>query len=350
LTLAERFRALPAFIRPRLRLFATRLLVGTAFTTSLMMTLDEHRSSPAFCRLNEGCDYVTESAYGRIGGVPLADFGVAAFAGLFALSLFPAWKNGRMLRATCILAGIGGAILLLIQGVALGHFCPFCVAIDSCAVGVLLLHLSSPSLAWPATSGRGRAIWTGMLAAAVVGCFAYNGIIASQPAPDYVRGLWQPGKINIISVTDFTCPYCRQVERVIAAHQNDDPTAADIHREIISISRSSSASKLAACAYFAAKEQGRGEAMAAKLFEAEKISLDHCLLMAADIGLDVDRFHAALESEDLVERLNAQNKPVFAGGLSGLPVTWVDNQKILGGFNLAALKSALVRARRVKEQ
>lgn len=330
------------------RLFWTRLLSGVAFTASLMMTLDEHRSSPAFCRLNEGCDYVTASAFGKPGGVPLAYIGVAAFAALFALSLFPDWKDGRVLRAACLLAGAGGTALLLIQWLALHHFCPFCVAIDSCSIVLMLLHLRGSSPAWQLTGPRTRWVWTGLVVAAAAGCFGYNATTAAQLAPDYVRERWQPDKINVISITDFTCPYCRKIEQVFTAFENDDPAAAELHREIIVFPRQYTTSHLAAYAYFAAEDQGQGEAMAKKLFETEKLSLDICMAMAADLGLDTEKFRATVESEEMKERVMEHKKRVFAGGISGLPLTWVDNQQVLGWFSTAALKSAIVRAKRAK--
>lgn len=82
--------------------------------------------------------------------------------------------------------------------------------------------------------------------------------------------------------------------------------------------------------------------MAKKLFETEKLSVDISLLMAADLGLDVDKLHEALESEEMKDRVTEHKRRILAGGLSGLPLTWVDDQQILGWFNSAALKSAIV--------
>jgi protein-disulfide isomerase len=148
-------------------------------------------------------------------------------------------------------------------------------------------------------------------------------------------------RITLVEFSDFECPYCsaaeKQVDIVMAAYPKDVklvykqfPLSMHPHAEI------------AAEASLAAREQGKFWEMYEVLFKNfRQLSRTSILAMAKDIGLDVDKFKADLDSgkyKAVVEKDVADGE---SAGVYGTPAFYINGKQYNGPVTLAALKPIL---------
>src|SRR5438876_10491173 len=125
-----------------LHLMITRLFALVGLTVSAVLLGGALRPGESSCPFDVGCDAVLGSAYGIILGVPLPVIGVAVFAALFVLSLFPTGRKEQLGKLLGIAAGVGGVVLLCLQLFRIGQVCPFCVIADVSAVVIALAEIT----------------------------------------------------------------------------------------------------------------------------------------------------------------------------------------------------------------
>jgi uncharacterized membrane protein len=89
-----------------------------------------------------GCETVQSSRYSEIFGIPVAAFGLAGFAGLFATAV----AHGERARTTHVALALGAAAftgyLLYLQGAVIGAFCAWCLGVDVVATAIAALALA----------------------------------------------------------------------------------------------------------------------------------------------------------------------------------------------------------------
>ncbi len=148
-------------------------------------------------------------------------------------------------------------------------------------------------------------------------------------------------KITLVEFSDFECPYCsaavKQVDIVMAAYPKDIkliykqfPLSMHPHAEI------------AAEASLAAREQGKFWEMYDLLFKNfRQLSRTSILAMAKELGLDMDKFTADLDSgkyKAVVEKDLADGE---TAGVYGTPSFYINGKQYNGEVTLAALKPIL---------
>jgi uncharacterized membrane protein/protein-disulfide isomerase len=235
-----------------------RLLVGfallglgaSAAATWVHYRLINNPDYSSFCDVNAtvSCREAYLSAYGSLGGVPVALLGLL----FFALILLIVWAGRGKKRqetvagATLVLSTVGLAMVVYLAFVSffvLGHVCPLCVATYAAVAGVFAIaFIARPPMATLASdalgglrdlvSSAGSTVATTLLAIVAVV------LIASFPKPEqrpYVPPLqplaenerlelekWfdlQPkvdlpfphnqAKVVIVKFNDYQCPPCR---------------------------------------------------------------------------------------------------------------------------------------------
>jgi protein-disulfide isomerase len=148
-------------------------------------------------------------------------------------------------------------------------------------------------------------------------------------------------RITLVEFSDFECPFCsaavKQVDIVMAAYPKDIkliykqfPLSMHPHAEI------------AAEASLAAREQGKFWEMYDVLFKNyRRLSRENILLLAKQIGLDMDKFTADLDSH----KYKAEIKKDIADGedanVYGTPAFYINGKQYNGEVSLAALKPIL---------
>ncbi len=145
-------------------------------------------------------------------------------------------------------------------------------------------------------------------------------------------------RITLVEFSDFECPYCsaavKQVDLVMAAYPKDVkliykqfPLSMHPHAE------------LAAEASLAAGAQGKFWEMYEVLFKNfQRLSRSNIMAMAKDIGLDVDKFKADLESGKFKKDVDKDLADGETAGVYGTPSFYINGKQYNGEVTLAALK------------
>jgi protein-disulfide isomerase len=148
-------------------------------------------------------------------------------------------------------------------------------------------------------------------------------------------------RITLVEFSDFECPYCsaavKQVDILMAAYPKDIkliykqfPLAMHSHAQF------------AAEASLAAREQGKFWEMYELLFKNfQRLSRENVLLWAKQLGLDVDKFKADIDSRKFKPVVDKDLADGEAVGVYGTPAFYINGKQYNGEVSLAALKPIL---------
>jgi len=303
-------------------------LVGLGFSAA--SAADYYLGNQAFCAPGGGCEVVRASSIGQSLGHALPAFGLIGFAIVLVAALVRAPTLQLIGLVAALVGALAGAALLGLQALAVGAFCPICVGADAAAVlaGVFALPLLRVRGTLPAPGSRARILW--LLAGACSAAFPFT-LAAGQPAdvPASVTALGRAGKINVVEISDFECPFCRALHPVL--EQATAPYAARVNfvRKVYPLPSHVHA-RGAALAYLCAQSMGRGEAMADLLFSSDDLSVAGCARHAAALGLDLASFQRCASDPATERRLERDIEAVRASGMRGLPTVWIGDQVIEG--------------------
>jgi protein-disulfide isomerase len=160
-------------------------------------------------------------------------------------------------------------------------------------------------------------------------------------------------KVTIVEFSDFECPFCgRAIEvlKQVEARYGKDVRLAFKHNPL----PMHPDAPYAARAAIAAGKQAKFWQMHDKLFEANVartpngLKPDRIDQMARDLGLDLDRFHRDVDSQEAKDQVEADQAQARTLGASGTPYFYVNGQRIAGAQPFEQFKlvvdSALKRA------
>ena len=148
-------------------------------------------------------------------------------------------------------------------------------------------------------------------------------------------------RITLVEFSDFECPFCsaavKQVDILMAAYPKDIkliykqfPLSMHPHAQF------------SAEASLAAGEQGKFWEMYDVLFKNyRRLSRENVLLWAKQIGLDVDKFKADLDSRKFKPVVDKDLADGEAAGVYGTPSFYINGKQYNGEVSLAALKPIL---------
>jgi uncharacterized membrane protein/predicted DsbA family dithiol-disulfide isomerase len=324
----------------RHQLFVIRLLTLVALAVSAAQFADTLTAAGAFCSFEGDCEAVTTSAYGKPLGVPLPAIGLVGFGILFGLSLARG-SAFDLVRPLAVVAGLVGVALLVIQFAVLRRVCPLCLVVDACAVGLAVAVLvKKPEAVVPS---RARLVgWVAAALGVVVVPLAWSVSELPPPTPAEVRAHWQPGTVTVVVVTDFDCPSCRQADAVLAEVLPRHPAVRLVR--IPAPSPHHEQARPAARAYVAARHQGKGGEMAAALYAADSRAPKRCRELAAKLGLDMAEYDRVVATPGTDKELSANLEWAMQVG-TGVPMIWVQRQRLRGVPTAAQLEAAIRRAR-----
>jgi protein-disulfide isomerase len=153
---------------------------------------------------------------------------------------------------------------------------------------------------------------------------------------DPVRGPAK-AKVTIVEFSDFQCPYCAkatvEVKQILAKYPQDvrfifKQFPLDIHSQ----------AEVAAEASLAAQAQGKFWEMHDELYaNFRSISRARILAWAQELGLDVARFKADLDSHKYLARVTAEEKQGDDAGVAGTPTFYINGKKLNSSFEFAAI-------------
>jgi protein-disulfide isomerase/uncharacterized membrane protein len=331
-----------------------RLSAILALAFSAALFVDYTGAAPTFCGANSGCAAVRRSIYGYL---PLGDFhvplpvlGMLGFALLVGVALTRELRRWVPLLAGIIgLAGIG---LFGLQAFKIQHFCSLCVTVDSLSVFAalcgLVVWLGEPS-APAATSdelGLRWGAWPALSVVALVAPLAWPYVRPAPPVPAGVLALYQPGKINVVEFADYECPFCRrlhpELKAVIASYPPGKVNFTRLNLPLHSHEFAQGAAESQVCA----RDQGKGDEMADKLFAADDLRPAENRVQARILGLDMTAYDACMASGRPDKVIDAESKILIDDGLAGLPTTFVGAKTIIGLMPEEVFRDAFDRAQR----
>jgi uncharacterized membrane protein len=321
------------------------LLVAIAASAALLVDY-QHVGDPAFCGVGSGCLAVRLSPYSKLYGLPLPPLGLAAYVGLFILSL-ASWSR-EVLRVGVILNGLGAlaaCVLIYLQAFEIRAFCKWCVAVDASAivafiVAVLLyVEVETESQGGKDAEAEMQALaarlpisvaWVLAGAASIGAPFVWGQFPVIPPLPPEIVALQVPGKITIVSFTDFECPFCRALHPLIEEVAAPHPDRIVLVRRMMPLSGHRGAMP-GALAYTCAPEAKRHQMVDALYGAPEhRLTREGTIDIAADLGLDRDELARCVDSPEARDQVDKDIKLFEDIHGQALPLTYVGPRAILG--------------------
>ena len=320
-----------------------RAALAAAVMASAALIIDyQNPGDPTFCGVDSACLQLRRSTVGqeiaeRLYPMNLPQLGLLSFVVLLALSFFQSSRaRVQVLAAACSFAGLGAAGLIAAQA-SVRTFCLYCMIVDTStlvAAGAMLVLLSrlkteaaveerlAPSMRREVTLR-----WFAAIAVAVIGPFAWARYPAVPPLPAPIQAFQAPGKLTVVSFTDFQCPYCRLTHPILAELRKRPDV--DFHRVMAPLEFHPGAEP-AALGYLCTPENRRDE-LAELLYAANETHLTTpgVVEMARLLGVDGEAVEACMNSSEGRDRLAAEKKIFQAAGGAGLPTTYIGRNVIV---------------------
>ena len=178
--------------------------------------------------------------------------------------------------------------------------------------------------------------------------------LASEPPPllgdpvkisidgDPMRGPAN-AKVTLVEFSDFQCPYCAKAVGEAAAVLAKYPKDVRLVFKQFPLDTHSQAA-LAAEAALAAQAQGKFWELHDKLYaNFRSINRDRIFVWAKEIGLDMTKFRADLDSHKYASRVSSEEKQGETAGVEGTPTFFIDGKRLNASFE-AGVVSPLIQA------
>lgn len=164
-------------------------------------------------------------------------------------------------------------------------------------------------------------------------------------ARDHVRGGDDPGgAVNVVYYGDFLCPYCRRLRAVLRRLREATGDRLAYAFRHFPNERAHPGADFMARAAEAASNQGRFWEMYDALFDREPpFGEKDARKLAAEIGLDMERFERDLGSEEVRARVAEDFADAARNGVSGTPTIFVDGVRYDGAWDYYSLLDVIER-------
>ncbi len=166
-----------------------------------------------------------------------------------------------------------------------------------------------------------------------------------NPERDHIRGS-DTAPVTLVEYGDYQCPYCGQAEvvvRELLESFGDDLRYVwrqlplnDVHPD----------AQTAAEASEAAEAQGAFWPFHDRLLaDQSRLTFTDLLGLAAELGLDVDRFSREVERREYLSRVGEDVASADASGVAGTPTFFINGRRHYGAYDVATLTEAVRVAR-----
>jgi Na+/H+ antiporter NhaA len=248
---------------------------------------------------------------------------------------------GSVLGAASI-AGIGFTVSLLIATLAFRG-----VDLQEAKLGVLSAALCAPALTWVVLRVTTMLPEQRKLRA-VLGT---SPTLVDLAVPvdlerDHFRGP-EDAPVTLLEYGDFECPYCGQAEPVIRELLADFGDLRYVWRHL-PLNDVHQHAQLAAEAAEAAAAHGKfWEMYDLLLSHQDALTVRDLVRYAEELGLDVERFRAALRKRKYAARVDEDVESADQSGVSGTPIFFINGIRHYGTYDITTL-SQEVRAARAR--
>ena len=302
---------------------------------------------PIFALANAGIDLrggvlgdalTSTVTWGVVAGLVLGKFlgiSVATWAAVrLGLGRLPQGVGPGSVLGGAALSGIGFTVALLIIGLAFDD--PRVTA--EATVGVLLAMMISAALG-AAIFWRARTRWGEETADLPT--------LLTPPvniATDHLRGS-ADAALTVVEYMDFECPFCARTTGMwndVQAHFGERVNYVVRHLPLHELHPHAYDAAVAA---EAAANQGRFWEMHDVLFAHQsELEQDDLIRHAESIGLDMERFIVDLQSEQIAERIEANEHSAMASGAGGTPTFFIGADRQRGPHDARTIIAALEQA------
>jgi protein-disulfide isomerase len=147
--------------------------------------------------------------------------------------------------------------------------------------------------------------------------------------------------LTLVEFSDFQCPYCVEAVRKLNAVMDAYPGKVKLIFKQFPLDMHSQAA-LAADAAIAAHQQGKFWQMHDAMFaHRSELSRNTILALAKNVGLDMPRFQADLDSSAVKKIVTRDMADGDKAGVEGTPSVFINGQKYNGSLELPAIKKIL---------
>ena len=148
--------------------------------------------------------------------------------------------------------------------------------------------------------------------------------------------------ITLVEFSDFQCPYCykavAQLNTILKAY----PTQVKLVFKQFPLVDSHPAAAISAVAALAANQQGKFWQMHDAMFSSHgNLSRKSIMDWATVIGLDMKRFAADLDSQELKKAVLKDMQDGNDAGVDATPTVFIDGQRYNGALALEAIKPVI---------
>jgi NhaA family Na+:H+ antiporter len=168
---------------------------------------------------------------------------------------------------------------------------------------------------------------------------------AIDPRQDHLRGGSAPDDVvSIVLYGDYLCPYCRRLGPVLARLQQAlGERLAYVFRHFPN-ERANPGAIFISRAAEAADRQGRFWEMHDRIYGQEPpLGEEQVFAIAADLGLDMERFRRDLDSDEVSRRVDEDLTDGRRNGVTGTPTLFVDGVRYDGAWDFYSMLEALER-------
>lgn len=234
------------------------------------------------------------------------------------------------------IAGVGFTVSLLIANLGFSGR-----LLEEAKIGILAAAAASALLSWAVyrttallpQAARNRAL----LGSTPPLLDLVGGI---NPAHDHVRGP-EDAAVTVVEYGDYECPHCSEADPVTRDLLLSRPDVRYVWRHL-PLSDVHPHARLAAEAAEAAAAQGAFWRMHTLLLQhQDRLEMSDLLGYAADVGLDVRRFHRDLRRRTHADRVERDILSADRNGVSGTPTFFFNGQRHHGAHDLDALMQSL---------
>jgi protein-disulfide isomerase len=149
-------------------------------------------------------------------------------------------------------------------------------------------------------------------------------------------------EVVLVEFFDYHCTYCRRVVASVRALLEDEPGLQIVFKELPVLGPES---VLAARAALASDIQGGYRNFHFALMEAEDLSRESILRIAREVGLDVDRLQADMDSKGIGELIDRNYRLASQLGIEGTPAFVIGDELIPGAVDQTRLRELIEQAR-----
>lgn len=319
------------------------MLCLVAIATSAALLVDYVSPAPAFCSPNSGCGAVRHSGFGYWMGIPVPAIGLAGFGFLYFLSL--SRPHRKWVRPVAYAGAAMALVFIGIMAFVIHHTCVFCMVTDGSAIlaaGAAYLSRERTKKDREEELLKGWA-WMTLAAIAISAPVLWPKLQPRAPVPAGIQQYYKPGKINVIEFADYECPFCRKLHptlKKLVAEYGDRVSFARLNMPLPRHPQAAFAAKAAICA----SAQGREDAAADALFEAEDLSEANVRRLVLGLGVEPKKFDACVRSPATAERITRESQILRDAGFQGLPTTYIGSKQIVGAYGEDVFREAFEQA------